>query len=326
MRAAVRHRYGSPDVVQLADVDLPVPTADQVLVRVAAASVNRADLDVIEPRPGFLRLLYGLRAPRNPRLGTDVAGIVEAIGPDVTRFQPGDRVFGDLFNVGQGAFAEAVCAPERALQPIPDAMSFEVAATLPHAAILALQGLRDRQGRTVGPGDRVLIVGASGNVGPFAVQIAKLRGAAVTGVCSTDKVDLVRSLGADHVIDYRTTDFTATGDRYDWILDVDSHQSIFRARRALARNGTYVTLGGTGGRIAQALVLGPVISRATSQWMGLMLWWKPFDPDDVVTLGELVAAGTVRPVIDRRYPLAEVVEALRWVSDGHARGKVIVTP
>jgi NADPH:quinone reductase-like Zn-dependent oxidoreductase len=326
MRAAVRHRYGTPDVVELADLDRPVPVGDQVLVRVEAASVNRADLDVIEPRPGFLRLLYGLRAPRQPRIGTDVAGVVEAVGPEVTRFTPGDRVFADLFTFGQGAFAEAVAAPERAFQPIPEALSFEVAATLPHAGILALQGLRDRTGRTVGPGDRVLIVGASGNVGPFAVQIAKLRGAEVTGVCRTDKVEMVRSLGADHVIDYRMTDFTTTGQRYDWILDVDSHQSIFRVRRALARNGTYVTLGGTGLRIVQAMVLGPVISAATSQWMGLMLWWKPFDPEDVATLGELVTAGIVRPVIDRRYPLSEIVEALRWVSDGQARGKVIVTP
>jgi NADPH:quinone reductase-like Zn-dependent oxidoreductase len=326
MRAAVRYRYGSPDVVELAEVDRPVPIEDQVLVRVEAASVNRADLDVIEPRPGFLRLLYGLRAPRQARIGTDAAGVVEAVGPDATRFQPGDRVFGDLFTFGQGAFADAVCARERAFQPIPEGMSFEVAATLPHAAILAIQGLRDRRGRTVGPGDRVLIVGASGNVGPFAVQIAKHRGAEVTGVCRGDKVDLVRSLGADHVIDYRTTDFPTADERYDWILDVDSHQSILRVRQALAPGGTYVTLGGSGLRIGQAILLGPVISRATSRSMGLMLWWKPFDPDVVAALGELVASGAVRPVIDRRYPLAEIVEALRWVSDGHARGKVIVTP
>ncbi|MEO8229349.1 MAG: NAD(P)-dependent alcohol dehydrogenase [Chloroflexota bacterium] len=325
MKAALRDRYGTLDVVRLADVDRPVPADDQLLVRVRAASVNRADLDALGPRPGFARSFMGLRAPRNPRMGIDVAGVVESVGAGATRFKPGDEVFGDMFSFGQGAFAEFVCAAEKAFQSMPPGMTFEDAATLPHSAILALQGLRLRNSRTIRPGDKVLIDGASGNVGPFAVQIAKSMGAEVTGVCSTAKVDFVRSLGADHVIDYTKVDYTATGERYDWIVDTDSHHSILRIRRALRPRGVYVTLGGTSLPIFAGLILGPLISLASQKWTGLLLWWKPFNPDDVATLKELFAAGKVRPVIDRRYPLSQVVEALRWVDDGHAKGKVVVT-
>jgi NADPH:quinone reductase-like Zn-dependent oxidoreductase len=326
MKAAVAERYGSPDVVELREIETPTPSGDQVLVRVRAASVNRADLDGLEPRPSFVRPLIGLRAPRNTRIGIDVAGVVESVGPDVTRFRPGDEVFADLFSFGAGAFAEHVCASERAFLPIPVGMSFEDAATLPHSAVLALQGLRLRKGRTIGPGDKVLIVGASGNVGPFAVQIATSMGAEVTGVCSTAKMDLVRSLGADRVIDYTEEDFTRTGDRYDWILDTDSHQSILAVRRALRPKGVYVTLGGTSSPILQAMLLGPLLSLVGDRYQGLMLWWKPFNPDDIATMAELIATGKVKPVIDRRYPLTEVVEALRRVYDGHARGKVVIVP
>jgi NADPH:quinone reductase-like Zn-dependent oxidoreductase len=325
MKVAVRDRYGPPDVVELREVDRPVPSGDQVLVRVHAASVNRADLDGLYPRPGFARLFMGLRAPRNRRVGVDVAGVVESVGAAVTRFRPGDEVFADLFAFGQGAFAEFVCAPDKAFEPMPTGMTFEEAATLPHSAILALQGLRLRDGRSIRPGDRVLIAGASGNVGPFAVQIAKSRGAEVTGVASTDKVDFVRSLGADHVIDYTKVDYTKTGQRYDWILDTDSHHSIFRVRRALRPEGVYVTLGGTTLPIFEALLLGPLISRAGDRRMGLLIWWKPFNADDVATLKELIAAGKVKPVIDRRFPLSEVVDALRYVDQGHPKGKVVIT-
>jgi NADPH:quinone reductase-like Zn-dependent oxidoreductase len=326
MQAAVRYRYGTPDgVVELKDLDRPVPADDQVLVRVRAASVNRADLDGLGPRPAFVRLIIGVRRPRDPRLGIDVAGVVESVGPNVTRFKPGDEVFADLYGFGGGTFAEFVCAPERAFQAMPAGMTFEEAAALPHSAILAVQGLRLRNSRSIRPGDKVLIDGASGNVGPFAVQIAKSRGAEVTGVCSTDKMDFVRSLGVDHVLDYTKVDYTTTGERYDWILDTDSHHSILRIRRALRPNGVYVTLGGMGLPILRALLFGPVISAATDKWMGLLLWWKPFNPDDVETLKELIAAGSVKPVIDRRFPLSEVVAALRWVDDGHARGKVVIT-
>jgi NADPH:quinone reductase-like Zn-dependent oxidoreductase len=326
MKAAVRDRYGPPDVVAVEEVDRPDPAGDQVLVRVAAASINRADLDLLYPRPAITRLFTGIRRPRGRRVGCDVAGVVEAVGPGATRFRLGDRVFADMYPFGLGSFGEYVCASEAAFAPIPEGMSFEEAATLPHAATLAIQSLRLRDGRTPEPGARVLVSGASGNVGPFAVQIAKSLGAEVTGVCSTAKLDLARSLGADHVIDYTTTDYTTTGERYDWIVDVDSHHSLLEARRALRPGGVYVTLGGSSGRILQALVAGPVISRATGKRMGLLLWWRPFKAEDVARLAELFAAGYLRPVIDRRYPLRDVVDALRYVEEGRARGKVIVTP
>ena len=325
MRAAICDRYGTPDVVRLEAVDTPTPGEGEVLVRVQAASVNRADLDGIQPRPAFVRLFIGLRAPRNTRLGIDVAGTVEAVGPGTTRFKPGDRVFSDLFGQPLGSFAEYTCASESKFEPIPDELTFEDAATLPHSGILALQGLRLRRGRTVKPGDKVLIVGASGNVGPFAVQIAKSMGAEVTGVARTEKLDFVRSVGADHVIDYTTTDFTATGERYDWILDTDSHQSILKVRRALKDGGVYVTLGGTAWPILGALIVGPLLSIRGGKYSGLLLWWKPFHPPDVARLGAMVAAGTVRPAIDRRFALDGVVDALRWVNDGRARGKVVLT-
>jgi NADPH:quinone reductase-like Zn-dependent oxidoreductase len=325
MKAALRDRYGSPDVVELREVDVPVPSEGEILVRVRAASVNRADLDGLGPRPGFVRIFMGLRAPRNPRIGVDVAGVVESVGNAVSRFRPGDEVFGDLFYFGQGSFAEYVCAPEAAFAAMPPGMGFEEAATIPHSAILALQGLRLRDGRSIGSGDRVLIGGASGNVGPFAVQIAKSRGAEVTGVCSPGKMEFVRSLGLDHVIDYTREDYTRTAERYDWIVDTDSHHSIFRARRALRRAGVYVTLGGSSAPIFEALLLGPLVSRFSDRWSGLLLWWKPFHADDVATLKELIVAGKLKPFIDRRFPLSQVVDALRYVHEGHAQGKVVIT-
>jgi NADPH:quinone reductase-like Zn-dependent oxidoreductase len=326
MKAAFADRYGAPEVIEIREVDRPVPTDDQVLIRVRAASVNRADLDGIQPKPGFVRLFRGLRAPKEPEVGIDAAGVVEAVGPGVRRFKPGDEVMTDLFAAGQfGAFAEYVCAREKAFEPIPVGMSFEEAATLPHSAVLALQGMRMRDGRTFKPGDKVLIDGASGNVGPFAVQIAKSMGAEVTGVASGDKLDFVRALGADHVIDYEQVDYTRTGETYDWIVAVDSHYSIFAVRRALKPNGVYLTMGGTSASIFASLGGSLVVSRFGDKWSGLMLWWKPLHRPDVETLKELIAAGKVKPAIDRRYPLDQVVEALRWVEDGNARGKVVIT-
>jgi len=326
MKAAVRDRYGGPEVVRVEELEIAAPVDDQVQVRIVAASANRADLDALYPKPGFLRLLFGLRRPRDLRVGLDVAGVVEAVGPAGTRFKPGDRVFADLYPFHAGAFAETVVAAERAFLPIPEGMSFETAATLPHAGTLAVQGLRLRNGRTPGPGDRVLVVGASGNVGPFAVQVAKHLGCEVTGVARGEKLDFVRSLGADHVLDYTTTDYTRTGQRYDWIVDVDAHHSILSVRRALKPGGVYVTLGGSGLRILEAMLVGPVASLATGRKLGLMLWWKPFAAADMAALTGLIADGVVTPAIDRRYPLSDVVEALRYVDDGHARGKVIVLP
>ena len=254
MKAAYYDRYGPPEVVEIREVERPTPSDDQVLVRVHAASVNRADLDGLKPKPGFVRLFMGIRAPRSHEVGIDAAGVVEEVGPDVTRFKPGDEVMTDLFAAGRfGAFAEYVCAKEKAFEPIPAGMSFEEAATLPHSAVLALQGMRMRDGRTFKPGDKVLIDGASGNVGPFAVQIAKSMGAEVTGVASGDKLDFVRSLGADHAIDYEKVDFTKAKERYDWIVAVDAHHSIRAARRALKPNGVYLTMGGDTGTIFAAL-------------------------------------------------------------------------
>ena len=326
MKAARAYRYGPPEVVGVESVERPSPTGDQVLIKVRAASVNRADLDGLGPRPNFVRLFVGMRAPRNPRVGIDAAGVVEAVGPEVTRYKPGDRVFGDLFAFGGGAFAEYAVAPERAFRRIAEWMSFEDAATLPHSAVLAVQGLRRRDGRTPKPGDKVLIDGASGNVGPFAVQIAKAMGADVTGVTSTAKIDMVRAIGADHVIDYTKVDYTKGTERYDWIVDTDSHHGILAVRRALKPNGVYITLGGTSWPIVRGLIVGPLISLFGSRWSGLMLWWKPFHGPDVERIEELIAAGKVKPVIDRSFSLDEVAAALRHVDDGHARGKVLVTP
>jgi NADPH:quinone reductase-like Zn-dependent oxidoreductase len=325
MRAAVRYRYGPPEVVEIREVERPTPSGDQVLMRVRAASVNRADLDGLKPKPGFLRLFMGIRAPRGHDVGTDAAGVVEAVGPEATRFKPGDEVMTDLFAAGRaGAFAEFVCAREKAFEPIPAGMPFEEAATLPHSAVLALQGMRLRDGRTFKPGDHVLIDGASGNVGPFAVQIAKAMGAEVTGVARGDKVDFVRSLGADHVIDYTKLDYTKGGERYDWIVAVDAHHPIRAVRRALKPGGVYLTMGGDTGTMFAAMGGTLVMSRFGDRWSGMMLWWKPMHRPDVETLRELIAAGKVKPMIDRRYSLDEVVEALRWVEDGHARGKVVI--
>jgi NADPH:quinone reductase-like Zn-dependent oxidoreductase len=324
MRAVVRHRYGGPDVVAVDDIPAPVVGAGEVLVRVRAASVNRADLDQLGPRPGILRPFLGMRRPRNPRLGTDVAGIVETVGAGVTRFSPGSRVFGDLFPFGQGSFAELVAAPERAFLPIPDGIDDLTAATLPHSAVLALQGLRARDGTTPQPGARVLVDGASGNTGPFAIQLAKWLGAEVTGVASAGKLDFVRSLGADHVLDYRATDITRGEERYDWILAADSHHSIAAIRHALRPGGRYVTLGGETRHLADGLVVGPLVGLTGRRHAGLMLWWKPFHEPDVRTLTGLVLDGHLRPAIDRVMPLEQAPEALALVDRGEIMGKIVL--
>ncbi len=261
--------------------------------------------------------------PRVARLGVDVAGRVEAIGPKVTSFQPGDEVYGDLSAYGLGGFAEYVCARARAFAPKPPTLTMDEAAAIPQAAILALQGLR--RGESIRPGDKVLINGASGNVGPFAVQIAKAVGAEVTGVCRAEKMDFVRSLGADHVIDYGVADVTRGREHYDWILDVVGRKSIFAWRRALRPGGVYVSLGGATAPMLQALALGLLISRFGSRKVGLMWWWKPFRREDVALLEQLIADGKIAPIIDRRYPLDEVPEALAYLDAGLARGKVVIT-
>lgn len=326
MKSAMYDSYGPPEqVVQLREIERPAPAADQVLVRVRAASVNRADLDGLGPRPQLIRLFTGIRNPGTRRIGIDAAGVVESVGAAVTQHKVGDRVYGDLFPFGAGAFSEFVAVPERAVRRIPDAMSFEAAATLPHSAVLAVQDLRRRGGVSLKPGDKVLIDGASGNVGPFAVQIAKALGAEVTGVSSRGKMDFVRSLGADHVLDYAATDYTKGDERYDWILDTDSHHGILAVRGALKPNGVYVTLGGKSWPIFRALILGSLLSLFSDRWSGLLLWWKPFNPADVARLEELIAAGSVTARFDRTYPLDQAVDALTLVDEGRANGKVVIT-
>ena len=328
MRAAIQDRYGSVDVVRVEDVPTPEPSGDEIRVRVEVASVNRADLDALGPKPGFVRLFIGLRAPRAPGMGIDVAGTVDAVGPEASRFRVGDRVFADIFSFAgrYGAFAEHVVAAEKAFLPIPDDVSFEIAASLPHSAVLAMQGLRRRDGSTFAPGARVLIDGASGNVGPFAVQIAKAMGAEVTGVASGPNLDDGRSLGADHVIDYRAVDYTRARQRYDWIAAVDAHHSVRAARRALAPGGVYLTMGGTAATILDAMVVGALASARSDRWSGLMLWWKPFNEPDVRRILELIRDGKVTPRIDRTFPLEAIVDALRYVENGHPRGKVLIRP
>jgi NADPH:quinone reductase-like Zn-dependent oxidoreductase len=320
MKAIVRDRYGSPDVLRLKEVAKPTPKDDEVLVRVHAASVNAADVDYL--RGTFLVRVGGPRRPMYKILGSDIAGRVEAVGKDVTQRRRGDEVLGDLSVCGFGAFAEYVCAPEGALALKPASMTFEEAATLPQAAVLALQGLRDK--RPVQPGHQVLINGAGGGVGTFAVQMAKSFGAEVTGVDSKAKLDMVRSIGADHVIDYAQEDYTRSGQRYDRILDVTASRSIFEYKRALRPKGSFVMVGGSTARIFQAIFVGPVISMAGSRKMGILMW-KPNKKEDVAFLKGLIEAGKVTPVIDRTYPLSETPEALRHQEEGLVQGKLVIT-
>ncbi len=323
IRAVARDRYGSPDVLELRELTKPTPGAGEVLVRLRAASLNQADLDHLYGRPLLTRMGTGLRRPRNRGLGLDAAGEVEAVGADVTAFRVGDEVFGDLTEYGYGAFGEYACAAATAWAHKPPSMSFEEAATVPQSGILALQNLQGR--RRLEPGDRVLVNGASGNVGPFAIQIAKAFGAHVTGVCRTSKMDLVRQLGADDVIDYTVEDYTRNGSRFDWILDIAGNRSLLECRRALKPHGVYVLIGGPMRRIFAALLLGPLISVVGNRRMGIQMRWKPFKQRDVAMLSEMIGAGRIKPVIDRRYALAQVPEALRYLESGEARGKIVIT-
>jgi NADPH:quinone reductase-like Zn-dependent oxidoreductase len=328
VKAAVRDAYGGPGVVRIDDIPTPSPKRGEVLVRVRAASVNRADLDNLHPRWLVSRLWLGPRQPRSRQLGFDLAGVVDQVGEGVTRFKPGDRVFTDLFAAGfsaGGSFAEFVAAGESAFQPIPDSLSDANAAALPHAGVLALQSLRRRDGHKLEAGQRLLVVGASGNVGPYAVQIGKARGAHVTGVARGSKLDFVRALGTDEVIDYETTDYTNPTKRYDWIVDVDAHHPLRGWRRALTPGGIYVADGGSFGWLVSSLFETPAIRLASGKRMSMMLWWKPFNGPDVAELLDLVESGKVMPAVDRTFPLERVGEALDWVDSGRARGKVLIS-
>ena len=322
MEAIVHRKYGPPDVLNLEEVENPSPKDDEVLVKVHAASVNAADWHLLRADPFLVRLMgMGLLKPKNTILGADIAGRVEAVGANVTRVQPGDEVFGDVSGCGFGGFAEYVCATEDALAPKPANLSFEEAAAVPLAALTALQGLRGK-GR-IQQGQKVLINGASGGVGTFAVQIAKSFGAEVTGVCSTGKLDLVRSIGADHVIDYTQEDFTENGQHYDLILAANGYHPISHYRRALSPGGIYVMTGGSGAQMFQAMAVGPMLSITGSKKMGNLLMKS--NTRDLLLVKELLEAGKVVPVIDRHYPLSEVPEAIRYLEEGHARGKVVIT-
>jgi len=322
MRAVIRTSFGSPDVLEIQEIEKPVPADDELLVRVHAASVNPADWYGMTGTPYVGRVEMGLRKPKSERLGVDFAGTVEAVGKDVTQFRPGDEVFGGR----NGAFAEYVCVREdRAVVSKPANVTFEEAAAVPIAAITALQGLRDKGG--LQPGQKVLINGASGGVGTFAVQIAKALGAEVTGVCSTRNVDLVRSLGADHVIDYTHEDFTRSDQRYDLMLDVAGSRSWSECKRVLNPQATLVIVGAP----KATRLLGPlghivkVRLAALRSSRKVVFFIAKFNKADMLVLQELLEAGKVTPVIDKRYELSEVADALRYMGEGHAQGKIVIT-
>ncbi len=322
MKAIVYTEYGPPDVLHLKEVERLAPGDNEVLVQVHAASLNAADWHLVRADPFLVRLMAGgLLKPKHTIPGADVAGRVEAVGREVKEFQPGDEVFGDISACGWGAFAEYTCAREDALVLKPAGMTFEEAAAVPLAALTALQGLRDRG--QIQPRQNVLINGASGGVGTFAVQIARSFGAHVTAVCSTRNLDMARSLGADRVIDYTREDFTRKGERYDLIIAANGYHPIWAYRRALSPTGRYVMSGGAMAQMFQAILLGPWISMIGSKRMG-HLTAKP-NKQDLLFLKGLLEAGKMRPIIDRRYPLSEVPEALRYLEEGHARGKIVIT-
>jgi NADPH:quinone reductase-like Zn-dependent oxidoreductase len=328
MKAAVYTQYGPPDVVQIRDVEKPVPKDDEVLIRVHAASVNPYDWHFMRGMPYFLRLRAGLRKPKDTRLGVDAAGQVEAAGRNVTQFKPGDMVFG----LCHGALAEYACASESKLARKHEKVTFEQAASVPIAGLTALQGLRrgglGDKGQTQ-PAKKVLINGAAGGVGTFAVQIAKSFGAVVTGVCSTRNVSMVRSIGANHVIDYTKEDFTKSGQRYDVILDCIANRSLSTFRRVLSAKGNYIMVGAAdaGGRwiigLIARLIKALVLSWFVSQ--KLVMVGAKASKEDLTILHDLMQTRKVTPVIDRRYRLSEVPEAIRYLEEGHARGKVVIT-
>jgi NADPH:quinone reductase-like Zn-dependent oxidoreductase len=322
MKAIVYTEYGSPDVLQLKEIARPTPKDNEVLVKVYAVSVNAADLHLLRADPFLIRLSSGLLKPKNQILGSDIAGRVEAVGRNVKQFKPGDEVFGDISANGWGGFAEYACASENAFALKPSNLSFEEAAAVPMAAVTALQGIR--YAGQIRPGQKVLIHGASGGVGAFALQLAKSFGAEVTAVCSTRNLDVARSIGADHVIDYTREDFAKNGKQYDLILATNGDRSISEYRRALSATGIYVQTGGSMRQMTEAMIQGPWISRTGSQKMGNMGVAKP-NQNDLVFMKELLEAGKVKPVVDRCYPLNETAEALRYFEEGHAQGKVVIT-
>lgn len=318
MKAIVYKKYGTPDVLRPKEVEKPAPKENEVLVKIHAASVNSWDWDLVTGKPRIYRLLFGLFKPKHPIIGSDIAGRIEAVGKNVKQFQPGDVVFGDISGKGFGAFAEYVCAKEDLLALKPKSMSFEAAATIPQAGVLALQGLR--QGK-IKEGQKVLINGAGGGVGTFAVQMTKLWGADVTGVDSTAKLDMLREIGADHVIDFTKEDFTKNKQQYDMIVDVVANRPLAHYKRALKPNGICVIVGGIPARLISYALFGSW--SLGSKKAGLLLH-KP-NQKDLNTLSELVEREKIKPIIDKIYPLDQTPEAVRYLGEGHAKGKVGIT-
>ncbi len=319
MKAIVRYKYGAPDVLKLIETEKPKPKDNQVLVKVHAASVNSADWRNMRAVPFLVRMQSGLLRPKDPRLGADIAGRVEAVGRDVSLFKPGDNVFGE---VSAGGYAEYVCAQEKNLALKPANISFEEAAATPMAAITALQGLRDKG--KVQAGQRVLVNGASGGVGTYAVQVAKYYGAEVTGVCRTRNLEMARSIGADHVIDYTEEDFTKNDKKYDLIFDVAANRSVFAYKRVLAPNGKYVLAGFTSFlHMGHILLLGPRLAKADRQEIGMMETASSNNAD-LAIIGELLETRKIVPVIDKVYSLSETAQALRHFEEEHARGKIVI--
>ena len=317
MKAVVYTRYGSPDVLRFTDVEKPTPKDNEVLVKVQAVSLNRSDWEGLRGKPLYARVMGPLR-PRHHILGSDIAGRVEAAGRTTTRFQPGDDVFADILS-SMGGFAEYVCVPESALAPMPAGMTYEEAAALPQAGAIALQGIWDKG--QVQAGRKVLINGAGGGSGMYAVQLAKLHGAEVTGVDNPEKLAFIRALGADHVIDYTRADFTRNGRRYDLILDLAAHRSVLAYKGSLAPGGRYLYVGGSAATLMQVLLIGPLLGRTEGKKLRLLA--VRLGVERLAPLVGLCQAGTIATVIDRRYRLPEVPEALRYLGEGHAKGKIV---
>ncbi len=321
MKAIYAPKYGGPEVLELRNVETPSPKPNEVLVKVHAASLNAADFEILKGA-WSARFLSPLK-PKYKIPGSDVAGIVEAVGEEVTEIQPGDEIVGDLFMYGHGAFAEYVCAPEKAFLRKSASMSFEEAATYPQAGIIALQALRGK--KQIEPGHKVLINGGGGGMGAFAIQIAKCYGAEVTGVDNARKLEMMRSIGADHVIDYQQEDFTKGGQYYDVIIDTVARRSLSEYKSILNPGGLFVMIGGSRSAIFQAAFIGPLYSRDGEKHLGLNLWGKPFNKNDMDFLVDLFEAGSVKPVIERCYQLSEVPEALKRLEDGLVLGKVVIS-
>lgn len=319
MKAIVYQKYGLPDVLELKEVVKPIPKDDEVLIKIRAVSVNASDYEFLTGKPFYVRI-WGILKPKYKILGSDVAGVIEAVGKNVKQFRPGEEVFGDVFG-SWGGFAEYVCAHQDTVMLKPENMTFIQAATIPQAGVVALQGLRDKG--KIESGQKVLINGAGGGAGTFAIQIAKLFGAEVTGVDNSEKLDMMRSIGADYVIDYTNEDYTQNGQRYDLILDLVAYRSIFDNKRVLSTNGIYVMVGGSVSSLFQTLIFGSLISKIENKSMGVLTHKQ--NRKDLDVMLTLFRTGKVMSVIDKCYPLNKTSDALRYLGEGHAKGKVVIT-